>query len=269
MKRISVLTSLLCATSLLMAAPAWEDETVYQINREPARASLMPTDAAATYSLNGVWNFHFAMTPDARATTFWEPTFDVSGWDKIEVPLSWQFAGYGTPIYSNEEYPFKVNPPSVTSEPPKNWTAFKERNSVGSYRRSFTLPENFSKGKVYLRFDGVESAYFVWINGTMIGYSEDSFTAGEFDITSALKAGENTIAVQVYRWSDGSYLEDQDFWRLAGIFRDVTLFTTPALQIRDVWVKSGLANDYTTGTVDGSVWVRNAGAVTSAATTLS
>lgn len=269
MKRISIVTSLLCATSLLMAAPAWEDETVYQINREPARASLMPTDAAATYSLNGVWNFHFAMTPDARATTFWEPTFDVSSWDKIEVPLSWQFAGYGTPIYSNEEYPFKVNPPSVTSEPPKNWTAFKERNSVGSYRRSFTLPENFSKGKVYLRFDGVESAYFVWINGTMIGYSEDSFTAGEFDITSALKAGENTIAVQVYRWSDGSYLEDQDFWRLAGIFRDVTLFTTPALQIRDVWVKSGLANDYTTGTVDGSVWVRNAGAVTSAATTLS
>ena len=269
MMRLSLLTSLLCVTGMLTAAPAWEDETVYQINREPARASLMPTDATACMTLNGMWSFHFAMTPEERSTTFWEPTFDVSGWDKIEVPLSWQIVGYGTPIYSNEEYPFRVNPPSVTSTPPKHWTAFKERNSVGSYRRSFTLPENFSKGKVYLRFDGVESAYFVWINGTMIGYSEDSFTAGEFDITSALKSGENTIAVQVYRWSDGSYLEDQDFWRLAGIFRDVTLFTTPAVQIRDVWVKSGLADDYTTGTVAGDVWVRNAGATPSAATTVS
>ncbi len=270
MMRLSSIASMLCMAGMLTAAaPVWEDETIFQINREPARASLMPTDPAAQMTLNGIWSFHFSMTPDGRAQDFWQPSVDVSGWDKIEVPLSWQFAGYGTPIYSNEEYPFRVNPPSVTSEPPKHWTAYKERNSVGSYRRTFTLPENFSKGKVYLRFDGVESAYFVWINGTIIGYSEDSFTAGEYDVTAALKPGENVIAVQVYRWSDGSYLEDQDFWRLAGIFRDVTLFTTPAVQVRDVWVKAGLADDYTTGVVTGSVWVRNAGATASEATTVS
>jgi beta-galactosidase len=254
---------------MLWAAPVWEDESINAINREPARASLMPTDVNANFSLNGMWSFHFSMTPEGRAQNFWAPSYDVSNWDQIEVPLSWQFAGYGTPIYSNEEYPFRVNPPSVTSEPPKQWTSYKERNSVGSYRRTFTLPENFSKGKVYVRFDGVESAYFLWINGVQIGYSEDSFTAGEFDITSALKPGENTISLQVYRWCDGSYLEDQDFWRLAGIFRDVTIFTTPAVQVRDVWVKPGLADDYTTGTITGSVWVRNAGTVASEATTLS
>lgn len=266
MMRLSFFAPLLFVAGWLCAAPEWENETIFEVNREPARASLMPVDESARYSLNGVWNFHFSMTPETRADGFWKPSVDVSGWDKIEVPLSWQMAGYGTPIYSNEEYPFRVNPPSVTSEPPKNWTAYKERNSVGSYRRSFVLPENFSKGRIYLRFDGVESAYYVWINGKQIGYSEDSFTAGEFDITDALKDGENTIAVQVYRWSDGSYLEDQDFWRLAGIFRDVTLFTTPALQIRDVWVRTGLADDYVTGTVAGDVWVRNAGKTPSEAT---
>ena len=267
MFRLSTLTAVLLVAGGLYAAPEWENETIFQVNREPARASLLPTQQTSQMSLNGVWNFHFSMVPETRAVDFWNPTFDVSGWDKIEVPLSWQMAGYGTPIYSNEEYPFKVNPPSVTSTPPQNWTAFKERNSVGSYRRSFVLPENFSKGRVYVRFDGVESAYYLWINGTQIGYSEDSFTAGEFDITDALKEGENTIALQVYRWSDGSYLEDQDFWRLSGIFRDVTLFTTPDVQIRDIWLRTGLADDYTTGTVAGDLWIRNAGKQQTAATT--
>ena len=211
MFRLSTLTAVLLVAGGLYAAPEWENETIFQVNREPARASLLPTQQTSQISLNGVWNFHFSLVPETRAVDFWKPSFDVSGWYKIEVPLSWQMAGYGTPIYSNEEYPFKVNPPSVTSTPPKNWTAFTERNSVGSYRRSFVLPENFSKGRVYVRFDGVESAYYLWINGTQIGYSEDSCTAGEFDITDALKEGENTIALQVYRWSDGSYLEDQDF----------------------------------------------------------
>lgn len=267
MVRSSLFAFVLALSGVLTAAPDWENETIFQINREPARASLFPASATAQYSLDGIWNFHFAMTPAERSQDFWKPSFDVSGWDTIEVPMSWQMAGYGTPIYSNEEYPFRINPPSVTTEPPKHWTSYKERNSVGSYRRTFTLPENFSKGKVFLRFDGVESAYYVWINGTLIGYSEDSFTAGEYDVTDALKAGENVIAVQVYRWCDGSYLEDQDFWRLAGIFRSVTLFTTPALQIRDIWVRSGLADDYRTGTISGEVWVRNAGKTASSATT--
>ncbi|MBQ9693706.1 MAG: hypothetical protein IJV69_03005, partial [Kiritimatiellae bacterium] len=267
MMRLALFAPLLMVVGQLFAAPDWENETIFARNREPSRASLLPTDPATQFSLNGVWKFHFSMTPATKATDFWVPGFDVSGWNNIEVPLSWQMAGYGTPIYSTAEYPFRVNPPSVTTEPPKKWTAYNERNSVGSYRRSFFLPDNFSKGRVYLRFDGVESAYYVWINGTLIGYSEDSFTAGEFDITEVLKEGENTIAVQVYRWSDGSYLEDQDFWRLSGIFRDVTLFTTPDVQIRDVWMRTGLADDYTTGTVTGDLWIRNAGKKPSVATT--
>ncbi len=262
MKLTSLLTAL-ATSALVWAAPDWENEAVFQRNREPARAALMPTEASQLFSLNGKWQFHFVMTPDERPKTFWEPAYDVSQWDTIEVPSSWQMAGYGTPIYSNEVYPFRINPPSVTSTPPQSWTSFKERNSVGSYRRTFTLPENFSKGRVYLRFDGVESAYYVWINGKMIGYSEDTFTAGEYDVTEALQPGENMIAVEVYRWCDGSYLEDQDFWRLAGIFRDVTLFTVPALQIRDVWIRGGLADDYTTGTIAGELWIRNAGKTTS------
>ncbi len=260
------LCTLLCGT--LMAAPEWENEQINAVNREPARASLLPTAEGTTLSLNGQWKFHFVMTPQERPQDFWKPSYDVSKWDNIEVPLSWQFAGYGTPIYSNEQYPFRYDAPRVTAEPPKNWTAFKERNSVGSYRRNFTLPADFSKGRVYVRFDGVESAYYLWINGKYIGYSEDTFTAGEFDITDALQPGENMIAVEVYRWCDGSYLEDQDFWRLAGIFRDVTLFTTPTVQVRDVWVRSGLEQDYTTGTVEGEVWLRNAGTEASAATTV-
>ena len=247
------------AIGRLAAAPEWEDETIFQVNREPARAALMPTAEGSTFSLNGKWKFRFSMKPAERPVDFWKTAFDVSGWDTIDVPLSWQMAGYGTPIYSNEIYPFKIDPPRVTSTPPKDWTSFNERPSVGSYRRTFTLPEGFTKGRVYVRFDGVEAGYYVWVNDTYIGYGEDSFTAGEYDITKALKPGENTISVEVYRWTDGSYLEDQDFWRLSGIFRDVTLFTTPALQIRDVWVRTGLADDYATGTVAGDVWVRNAG----------
>ncbi len=261
---------LLCTAlaGALYAAPEWENEQVNAVNRELARASLLPVDADATFSLNGEWKFNFVMTPQERPQDFWKPSYDVSQWDNIEVPLSWQFAGYGTPIYSNELYPFRYDAPRVTATPPQNWTAFKERNSVGSYRRTFTLPEGFSKGRVYVRFDGVESAYYLWINGKQIGYSEDTFTAGEFDITDALQPGENMIAVEVYRWCDGSYLEDQDFWRLAGIFRDVTLYTTPAVQVRDVWVRSGLEQDYKTGTVEGEVWVRNAASAAAEATTV-
>ena len=254
---------------LAVAAPEWEDETVFQVNREPARAALLPTAEGSVLSLNGKWRFHFANKPAERPKDFWKSSFDVSGWATIDVPLSWQMAGYGTPVYSNEIYPFRIDPPRVTSEPPRDWTSFTERPSVGSYKRTFTLPEGFDKGKVYVRFDGVESAYYVWVNDTYVGYGEDSFTAGEYDITAALRPGENTISVEVYRWSDGSYLEDQDFWRLAGIFRDVRLFSTPAVQIRDVWVRPGLADDYVTGTVAGDVWVRNAGAEPAAATTVS
>lgn len=132
-------------------------------------------------------------------------------------------------------------------EPPKNWPAYKERNSVGSYRRDFNLPASWKGEQVMIRFDGVESAFYVWVNGRKVGYSEDSYTGAEFNLTPYVKPGRNTIAVEVYRWSDGSYLEDQDFLRLSGIFRDVTLFAQPQVHVRDLFLKAGLdKKNYTT-----------------------
>lgn len=265
---ISALGALLL-TQPLHAAPDWENEAVTQINREPRRASAMPMLEERIFSLNGDWAFHFSMRPDLRPLDFYTPTFDASSWQTIPVPSNWQLYGHGTPIYSNETYPFKVDPPRVTSEPPKGWTAHEERNSVGSYRRTFTLPSGFNQGQVFLRFDGVESAFYVWINGKQVGYSEDSYTAAEFNVTPFLRAGTNSIAVEVYRWSDGSYFEDQDFFRLSGIFRDVTLFTTPNLAIRDFFFRPGLDKTYTDGILNADFTIRNYGTSTSKPTTLS
>ncbi len=241
------------------AAPEWEDETISQINREPHRASLLPTAPGSVLSLNGDWRFHYVDTPAERPEGFHKPEFGVSSWKTIPVPSSWQVQGYGTPLYSNAAYPFNVDPPRVTGEPDKNFTAFKERNPVGSYRRDFTVADAFAQGQTFLRFDGVESAFYVWLNGAFIGYSEDAYTGAEFNVTPHLRPGKNTLAVQVYRWSDGSYLEDQDFFRHSGIFRDVTLFTTPNLMIRDVFLRSGLDRTYTDGTVDAEITLRNHG----------
>ena len=249
----------LCLISPLVAVE-WEDETVNSINKEPARASLLP-EGSRTLSLNGKWKFHFALTPDKRPLDFFKPNYDVKNWPDIIVPSNWQLAGYGTPIYTNEEYPFKANPPFVMGEPSKDKTAYTERNSVGSYRRDFTVPSSWKGEQVFLRFDGVESAFYLWINGQKVGYSEDSYTAAEFNVTPYLKAGKNTVAVEVYRWSDGSYLEDQDFFRLSGIFRDVTLFATPTLYLEDVFFQSTLdkKDGYKTGLLDLRLTVKNAG----------
>ncbi|MCD8298986.1 MAG: discoidin domain-containing protein [Opitutae bacterium] len=260
--RLALLTiSCLAATPIFATTnpqPDWENEAITQINKEPPRASILP-EKAMTQSLNGDWKFHFALTPEARPREFFKPEFSVADWATIHVPSNWQLSGYGTVIYTNYEYPFKANPPRVTDVPAKTATAFTERNSVGSYRRDFTLPESWRGKRVILRFDGVESAFYLWINGEKVGFSEDSYTAAEFDITRFLRAGTNTVAVEVYRWSDGSYLEDQDFVRLSGIFRDVTIFAQPALHVRDVFFKTGLADDNATGTLAAKVVVRNSG----------
>ena len=224
MRRAMIFGGLCCAAGGAFAAHGfgdamaptgreWEQEQNLSDNKEPARAwafsftdldsakQILPWFSARWQSLDSKteWKFKWSKDPASRPVGFQEPSYDVSGWDTIDVPLSWQMAGYGTPVYSNEIYPFKIDPPRVTSTPPRDWTSFTERPSVGSYRRTFTLPDGFSKGKVYLRFDGVEAAYYVWVNDTYIGYGEDSFTAGEYDITKALKDGENTISVEVYR----------------------------------------------------------------------
>lgn len=242
-----------------LAAAEWEDETITNINRDAPRFDSLPSDSAKKQSLNGLWNFHFSLTPEARPRDFFKTDFNDSAWKKIPVPACWQFYGYGTPIYTNIKYPFKAVPPRVSAEPPRAWTAFSERNSVGSYRRKFSVPASWRGEQIVARFDGVESAFYLWINGKRVGYSEDSFSAAEFDITPFLKSGENQIAVEVYRWCDGSYLEDQDMWRLSGIFRDVSLFAQPFLHVRDAFFKTGLTNNYTTGTLDAKIYVRNSG----------
>ncbi len=236
----------------------WENEEITQINKEPARASILPTEDHVL-SLNGDWKFHFSMTPQDRPKDFFKPEFSVADWPTIIVPSNWQLSGYGTAIYTNIVYPFVADPPKVMDTPSRDWTSFKERNSVGSYRRNFVVPESWKGDRVVVRFDGVESAFYLWINGERVGYSEDSYTAAEFDITEFLHEGENMLAVEVYRWSDGSYLEDQDFFRLSGIFRDVTLFAQPPLHVRDVFFKTWLEDDGTTGTLDTKIVIRNFG----------
>jgi len=236
--------------------PDWENELVVARNKEPVHATLMPFDdprqalksrrdeSPFHRSLNGKWRFKWVSEPAKRPMDFFQPGITVADWNEIDVPSNWEMRGYGTPIYTNIRYPFQKEPPRVTSEPPKEFTSFKERVPVGSYRRTFTIPRDWKGREVFVCFDGVASAFYLWINGQMVGYSEDSRTPAEFDITKYLQPGENVIAAQVFRWSDGSYLEDQDFWRMSGIFRDVYLWSAPAVHMRDFEVRTRLDDSY-------------------------
>ncbi len=175
------------------------------------------------------------------------------------MPANWQIHGYGVPLYTNSEYPFAVDPPRVMGTPPGHFTNHPagQRNPVGSYRRSFTLPEGWAGRHTFITFNGVDSAFSLWVNGQKVGYSQDSRTPAEFEITKQVKPGENLLAVEVYQYSDGSYLEDQDMWRLSGIFRDVFLWSSAPLQIRDHWVKTGWRADGRTGTLAVELNLRN------------
>ena len=251
--------------------PDWENEQVIGINKEPARAWSMPfadRDSAIAgdwrnsphvMSLNGDWKFHFVPNPEERPKNFFNPNFDSSAWKTIPVPSNWQCKGYGIPIYVNQTYPFARDWPSVTSEPAKDWTAFKNRNEVGSYLKTFSLPENWSGKETYIHFGGVESAFYLWVNGKKVGYSQGSYLPAEFRLTPFLKAGENQIAVEVYRWSDGSYLEDQDFFRLSGIFRDVLLYNVNQAWLRDFSVAASLNDSFTEGSLTVDATINNVG----------
>ena len=224
----------------------WEDNHVLQINREPARAYFIPYGVKAgdrMLSLNGDWHFRWTKTPDEFIRDFYRTDYDVSGWKTLAVPANWEVNGYGTPIYVSAGYPFKIDPPYVTKEPKKDWTTYEERNPTGQYKRTFTLPAAWQSGQTFLRFEGVMSAFYVWINGKRVGYSQGSMEPSEFNVTSYLKDGENQIAVEVYKYSDGSYLEDQDFWRFGGIHRDVLLYHTPDIHLRDVAVRTTQEKD--------------------------
>jgi beta-galactosidase len=220
----------------------WENPHVCGINKEPPHCTLLPypdvqsapagTREASPFFklLNGAWKFHWVCKPADRPIDFYRPEYDVSRWDDIHVPSNWQMEGYGTPIYLNSPYPFEKNPPFIQHD----------YNPVGSYRTEFEIPDTWRGRQVFLHFDGVESAFYLWVNGQKVGYSQGSRTPAEFNITNYLEPGPNVLAVEVYRWSDGSYLECQDFWRLSGIFRDVYLFSTPSLHIRDFEIKTDL-----------------------------
>ena len=166
------------------------------------------------------------------------------------MPSNWQVQGYGTPYYKNLGYIFQKDWPKVMNEPPKDWTAYDERNPVGSYRRTFTVPAAWEgAGRPFLKFDGVDAGFFLWINGHKVGYSQNSRNAAEFDVTKYLQPGENTVAVEVYRFTAGSYFEDQDMWRLSGIFRNVTLWSAPKLHIQDTFVTTDLDSAYRDATL--------------------
>ena len=224
----------------------WENHHVLQINREPARAAFTPFSVQkgdCSMSLDGTWKFRWTPVPGERIIDFYQTDFNDKDWKDFPVPANWEVNGYGTPIYVSAGYPCKIDPPRVMGEPKADYTTYKERNPVGQYRRTFVLPVGWeADGQTFLRFEGVMSAFYVWINGERVGYSQGSMEPSEFNITDYLKTGENQIALEVYRYSDGSYLEDQDFWRFGGIHRSIHLIHTPDVRMRDYTIRTLLAS---------------------------
>lgn len=223
----------------------WENHKILQRNRLPGRAyflSYPDEESALTYErglspwfrlLNGRWKFRYSLSPQESPDDFLSERFDARGWDSIQVPGHWQLQGYGTPHYTDLAYPFPVDPPRVPTE-----------NPTGTYWREFHIPQEWKGRQVILRFEGVDSAYHVWVNGQETGYSQGSRLPSEFDITPFIGTGQNQVAVRVYQWSDGTYLEDQDMWYLSGIFRDVSLLARPMMHLRDFYVRTELDEAY-------------------------
>ena len=230
----------------LRETPDWENPRIVERRRESAHTTLVayPDEKTALtckredspwfLTLNGDWKFKLHGNPHAVPEDFYKLNYDPKDWDTIPVPSNWQMLGYDKPIYVNVRYPFNADPPRV----PHDW------NPTGLYLRTFMIPEEWDDKQIFLVFEGVDSAFYVWVNGQVVGYSQDSRLPAEFNITSYVHPGENLIAVQVLRWSDGSYLEDQDMWRLSGIYRDVYLYCTPKVHIRDFFVRTILDDEY-------------------------
>ncbi len=249
-----------------------EDETVISENKEDAHASftsyaslseLEQQKSSLKKSLNGVWKFNWVRSPKDRPTTFYEPSFDVSNWNDIKVPSNWEVEGYGIPIYTNHKYEFADDRTPITELKFKNGKPANpgkvphEYNPVGSYRRDFTVPENWDGKELFLHLGAVKSGAFVWLNGKYIGYSQGSKLPTEFNITKFAKTGRNTIALQIFRWTDGAYLECQDFWRFSGIEREVFIYAQPKLRIKDFYANATLTNDYKDGLFDIDVVLQN------------
>jgi len=223
------------------------DPTYFAVNRENAHSShsfyrneqeLKKENSTFVFSLSGVWKFHYAKNFSEVPENFQNPDFDCSNWANISVPGHWQFQGFDLPQYVNTQYPWDGHEAIAPCQIPK------EFNPVGSYITSFRVPALMQDERKYIVFQGVESAVAVWVNGNFAGYSLDSFTPSEFDVTDYIKKGENKLAVQVFKWSSGSWLEDQDFWRLSGIFRDVQLYSKPKVHVDDIFVKTIPDSEY-------------------------
>jgi beta-galactosidase len=239
----------------------WENQAVSEIGREAPHASLMPFDSeskvpANAFSgspfyklLNGKWKFNLVTKPVDCPSSFFLENFDDGNWKLIDVPSNWELKGYDYPIYTNIKYPHKATPPVIQSD----------YNPVGSYRTEFQTPADWNGKEIMLHFGAVSSAMYVWVNGKKVGYSEDSKTPAEFNITKYLKSGKNLLAVQVFRWCDGSYLEDQDFWRMSGITRDVYLVARSPIHVVDFQVKAGLDEFYRDGVFKVDINLRNLG----------
>ena len=262
---VAVIAGVLCAPAAA-AANDWENPAVFAEGRLAPRATAYPyasRDAARAgdfasspyyLSLNGTWKFNFAKCPADRPADFYKPGYDTSGWDDIAVPSNWEMQGYGTPIYTNITYPF-----------PKDWPNIPhDDNPVGSYKRSFELPEGWDGRHTILHFDGSTAGMYVWVNGHKAGYVQSTKNPAEFDITPFLHPGTNEIACEVYRWTDGSYLEDQDFWRLSGIDRDVYLYSVAPVRILDFFARPDLDAAYRNGILGVDVTLANYSAAASA-----
>ena len=253
----------------------WENERIFAVNKEPGHVTYIPfpdieslkasdyfvkpweqPDSKLYKSLNGKWKFHWVKQPSERPVNFYKTNYDVSGWSEIEVPSNWEMFGYGTPIYTNVNYPFMNKPALIL--PQKGFTNDKEPNPVGSYRRTFSVPQHWEGKEIFLHFNGVYSGFYVWVNGKKVGYSQGANNDSEFNITQYVRPGDNVIAVEVYRWTDGSYLEDQDMFRLSGIHRSVYLYAVPKLHVLDYHLKADFTgNDYSKAVFKADAFIKN------------
>ncbi len=249
-----------CELSLAFNDDAWQDPQIFRINKEEARSffysydnaenafSLAPWQEKNHQLLNGKWNFHWVESPTKRPRNFQDPNFDDSSWPTIAVPGNWELNGFGTPFYhSHHCFKPKATPPELPIY----------YNPVGSYRKTLQIPADWQDKQVYVHFGAVKSAFFLWINGKKVGYSQDSKTAAEFDISQFVQPGENLLALQVMRYSDGSYFECQDMWRVSGIERDVYLYATPKVHVQDFHSYTTLENNYQDGLLKFTAKIRN------------
>ncbi len=262
MKRLTTIFLISLACSMLSFSqlhPDWENPTVFERNQELPHTTLMPFDkldqALAHHlksspnhsSLNGTWKFHWAENTEQAPAKFFQKGYNRVDWDEIKVPSNWQMVGFGYPLFRNIGLPFEEDPPGVPDE----------FNPVGSYYRNFNIPATWTDKQVFLHFEGVHSASYVWINGKEVGYNQGGMEPAEYNITRYLRSGENSIAVKVLRYSDGAYMEDQDTWRLSGIYRDVYLMATPGVHIRDYYITTDLDKDYKNATLSVEAEVKN------------